>query len=194
MADERTFNEGEMKILRDVQHLLNAVLKSLPSPNYDKCVRALIYTLAGIIATSITITGALIIGMARALAIEEFNARRLYFEIFGDLFVWIVIVIFAGTIAVLLMQSFRFLLNKEGANPRRWAICSAIVILVHLVTVYGATEVAVCGGAALTMDISKDISKNKMIDNELSGIPDWFFWCNSEASDWFAGLDPVTEG
>ena len=168
MANEKTFNEEEIKILRDVKCLLNTVLKSLPSPNYDKCVRALIYTLAGIIATSITITGALIIGMARALAIEEFNARRLYFEIFGDL--------------------------------KRWAIWSAIVILVHLVTVYGATEVAVCGGAALTMDISKDmdisqdISKNKMIDNELSGIPDWFFWCNSEASDWFAGLDPVTEG
>ncbi len=185
MAEENeTLSREQMQRLRAVRDLLDGVVgegsAARSAPNYGNLIRAFNFVLAGIIASATTLGGVLLVSILDALGLR-YNMRRLYLEIFGDLLVWIALIIFSATVAATVLQLFRAKLNRPGAWVRLWVGLSVLVMAAPLVSAYMAAEVAVCGGAALTIGVTED----KVIETHLPAIPRYLFACDSRQADWF---------
>lgn len=184
--------EWRQEVIAELRPEINALATALErfaggpggAELHDKFVRALIFTMAGFIASATAIAGTVLVALGSP------GSRTLFRRIGGELLIDVVAVMVAAVAVVLLLQCLRFALNKWP--KKRWyyaggGLAAAVVAAFLALT---AAKTAVCAGAAYNAPARSPWTTATVPDlgRELPGYLRSLD-CSSHAARWFGTDD-----
>lgn len=156
---------------------------------HDKFIRALILMAVGYIATATAIASSVIVGLVSS------NSAQLMRSIGGDLLSRNAWVIGTSMLGILLLQGVRLFLKLKLVEQRGASVLSIFVISIPTLVVLWTAEIAVCGGAAVTLPETSTVTGGKSQDSRNSGTVStidgrllssvFLYNCDAEVRRWF---------
>jgi len=149
------------------------------SKRFGNFLRALVFFLAGIIAISTAVAGAVVNALASSLQAAGNPQQELFVNVYSEVTSWLAVTIFTGTIAAGIIQVLRF--YRKNSINKLLALGAVILLIPVLLGTFFTTETAICGSTALSME---KMEPQPTIDDKLHPLVKPFFFCSQENDRW----------